>query len=78
MVADPNLLTLQTIDNLQEFAAYLEDQAGGRTSSEFLPPHARRCKEALLTITILLPKLRTLDLDREVTASSRRLCMNCD
>lgn len=80
MFIDPRTLMNQTIDDLQTLAAYLEDEVDERTHDlEKLTPEGRRCKEALMTINVLLPKLRAVMLidDRQVRATSP-VCVNCD
>ena len=80
MFIDPRTLMNQTIDDLQALAAYLEDEVDERTHDvETLSPERRRCKEALLTINILLPKLRAVMLIEEIQVRpTASMCLNCD
>jgi hypothetical protein len=80
MFIDPRALMNQTIDDLQSLAAYLEDEVDERThDQDKLTAEARRCKEALLTINVLLPKLRAVMLIEEIQARpTSRVCVNCD
>ena len=59
MFIDPLQLIDQTIDHLQTLAAHFEDETNeGMPNPGTLSPDARRCKEALMTINVLIPKLR--------------------
>jgi hypothetical protein len=80
MFIDPRTLMHQTIDDLQTLAAYLEDEVDERTHDhEKLTPEGRRCKEALMTINVLLPKLRAVMLIEEIPARVHApVCVNCD
>lgn len=79
MFIDPNALNQQIVDELETLATYLEDEVDERVRSpQALPPYARRCKEVLNTIRVLLPKLRTLDLPRDAAPSGAPSCINCD
>jgi hypothetical protein len=80
MFIDPRTLMNQTIDDLQTLAAYLEDEVDERThDQEKLTPEGRRCKEALMTINVLLPKLRAVMLIDEIQVRAKLpACVNCD
>ena len=80
MFIDPRTLMTQTIDDLQSLAAYLEDEVDERTHDrEKLTPEGRRCKEALMTINVLLPKLRAVMLIEEIQVrATSPACVNCD
>jgi hypothetical protein len=78
MFTDPRQLIDQTIDDLQSLSAYLEDEAGGRLADPArLTPQARMYKEALLTISVLIPKLRAARLSHE-PLRYLRACEACD
>jgi hypothetical protein len=78
MFTDPCQLIDQTIDDLQSLSAYLEDEAGGRLPDQTaLTPEARMYKEALLTISVLIPKLRAARLSHEPMRYVRA-CNACD
>ena len=80
MFIDPRTIMNQTIDDLQTLAAYLEDEVDERTHDhEKLTPEGRRCKEALMTINVLLPKLRAVMLIDEMQVRAKSpACVNCD
>jgi hypothetical protein len=80
MFIEPTALLEQTIDTLQTLAAYLEDEVDERTRpAASLSPEARRCKEALLTINVLIPKLRSVQMLQELPrAATPRICANCE
>jgi hypothetical protein len=81
MFIDPVQLIDQTIDHLQTLAAHFEDETSPSFSESALSPEARRCKEALLTITVLIPKLRAARLAQERTqleTRQQRLCLHCE
>jgi hypothetical protein len=55
----PRLLLDTSIAQLQTLASFLAEQMGEyRQKSVFATPEARACKEILLTISVLIPKLR--------------------
>jgi len=80
MFIEPRALMNQTIDDLQTLAAYLEDEVDERTHDhDKLSAEARRCKEALMTINVLLPKLRAVMLMEEIQVRpTAPVCANCD
>ena len=79
MFIEPSALLDQTIDTLQTLAAYLEDEVDERTQpATSLSPEARRCKEALLTINVLIPKLRSVQMLQQLPRLAPRICANCD
>ena len=79
MFIEPSALLDQTIDTLQTLAAYLEDEVDERTQpATSLSPEARRCKEALLTINVLIPKLRSVQMLQQLPRLGPRICANCD
>ena len=54
---EPTLLIQQSIEQLERLSVMLADEILGERR-EALPQHKRISKEALLTISVLLPKLR--------------------
>jgi hypothetical protein len=79
MTSAPRVLLDTSIANLRTLAAFFADQLGncGRVSA--VPsPEARACQEALLTISVLIPKLqaaRYVVADAALPASH---CPSCD
>lgn len=80
MYIDPVQLIDQTIDQLQTLAAHFEDEtSAGLSSAAALGPEARRCKEALMTINVLIPKLRAARLAQpQLNARQQRMCLHCE
>lgn len=80
MFIDSQTLFTQTIDNLESVAAYLRDEVDERVRSRQLTDEERRCKEALLTLSVLVPKLRAVQIDqvRSIAAQQLPLCTHCD
>ncbi len=78
MFTDPVQLIDQTLDDLQTLSAYLEDESGGRILDvRQLTPQARAYREMLLTISVLIPKLRAARLAHE-PPRRMRACAACD
>lgn len=79
MTSAPSVLLDTSIANLRTLAAFFADELGncGRASS--VPsPEARACQEALLTISVLIPKLQAA---RYVVADGAQAvprCTTCD
>jgi hypothetical protein len=80
MFLDPIQLIDQTIDDLQTLAAHFEDETSeGLTRGSALSPEARRCKEALMTINVLIPKLRAARLAQpQLNTRQQRMCLHCE
>ena len=85
MFIDPLQLIDETIDHLQTLAAHFEDETSplpneqGPTSAKVLSPDAKRCKEALLTINVLIPKLRAARIAQpRLNTRQHRMCLNCE
>jgi len=80
MFIDPVQLIDQTIDQLQTLAAHFEDETSERMpNASPLSPDAKRCKEALMTINVLIPKLRAARMARPMlNARQHRMCLNCE
>jgi hypothetical protein len=84
MFIDPLQLIDETIDHLQTLAAHFEDETSpllneGGMNATPLSPDAKRCKEALLTINILIPKLRAARIAQpRLNTRQQRMCLNCE
>lgn len=80
MYIDPLQLIDQTIDHLQTLAAHFEDESGTASAvAASLSPEARRCREALLTINVLIPKLRAARLAQpQLNTRQQRMCLSCE
>lgn len=80
MYIDPLQLIDQTIDHLQTLAAHFEDETSeGLSNAGPLSPDARRCKEALMTINVLIPKLRAARMIQpHLNPRQQRMCLHCD
>jgi hypothetical protein len=84
MFIDPLQLIDETIDHLQTLAAHFEDETSpllneGRSNATPLSPDAKRCKEALLTINVLIPKLRAARIAQpRLNTRQQRMCLNCE
>ena len=80
MFIDPLQLIDQTIDHLQTLAAHFEDETSeGLSNSAPLSPDAKRCKEALLTINVLIPRLRAARMAQpQLNTRQQRMCLHCE
>jgi len=80
MFIDPLQLIDQTIDQLQTLAAHFEDEmCEGVPNAQPLSPDARRCKEALMTINVLIPKLRAARMATpNLNPRQQRMCLSCE
>ena len=59
MTPAPRLLLDTSIANLRTLAAFFADELGNCGRASPVPsPEARACQEALLTISVLIPKLQ--------------------
>jgi len=81
MFIEPRQLIADTIDQLETISAYFADEVDERIHApDKLPVEALAAKEALQTIKILIPKLRTAQ--GNLTASSAQLqfreCLHCE
>jgi hypothetical protein len=78
MFITPLALIDRTIDDLESLREMLADEVDMRVRSE-LPPEGRLCKEALLTIGVLLPKLRAVRCSPvAMTGEYRGMCASCE
>lgn len=79
MFIDPLQLIDETIDHLQTLAAHFEDETSESLANASLSPDAKRCKEALLTINVLIPKLRAARIAQpRLNTRQQRMCLNCE
>lgn len=81
MFVEPRQLIVDTIDKLETISAYFADEIEERTGATgALPVQVLAAKEALQTIKVLIPKLRTAQ--GNLASGSRQLpireCMNCE
>jgi hypothetical protein len=81
MFIEPRQLIGETIDQLETISAYFADEIDERIrAADKLPVEALAAKEALQTIKILIPKLRTAQ--GSFAASSTQLqfreCQSCE
>jgi len=58
MTLSPRLLLDTSIAQLQTLASFLAEEMGEQRERSRASPEARACKEILLTISVLIPKLR--------------------
>jgi hypothetical protein len=81
MTITPQVLLDTSIAQLQTLASFLSEEMGTQQpqfTSQALTPQTRACKEILLTISVLIPKLQAA---RYVVAGDevrRRPCLHCD
>jgi hypothetical protein len=81
MFIDPRTLFDETLEHLETLSVYLADEVDERTHEQSqLTPDARRCKEALLTIKVLIPKLRDARAAQIFHGAPNQLtlCVHCD
>ena len=78
MFVTPLTLIDRTIEHLETLTEVLADEVDERLLSE-LKPEGKLCKEALLTISVLLPKLKAVRCTPvAMTADYRSACPSCD
>jgi hypothetical protein len=70
----------RSIAQLESLAAFLADEVEKPWTTTLLPLSERRlCKEALLTISVLLPKLHAVQRAHVVSsAEGSSRCLSCD
>lgn len=74
-MANPVLITIKTLESLAaDFAVDVQGAAGSRP----LPPEVRVRKETLLTISVLLGKLREVEMFPGVPVVPGRGCVACE
>ena len=79
MTSAPRVLLDTSIANLRTLAAFFADELGhcGRASNG-PSPEARACQEALLTISVLIPKLQAARYVVADAALPAARCPSCD
>lgn len=78
MFVTPLTLIDRTIEHLETLTEVLADEVDERLISE-LRPEGKLCKEALLTISVLLPKLKAVRCTPiAMTTEYRSACPSCD
>jgi hypothetical protein len=78
MFVTPLRLIDQTIDDLEALTEVLSDEVDTRVNAH-VRPEGKICKEALLTISILLPKLKAVRCSPvAMTGEYRSACPSCD
>jgi hypothetical protein len=79
MASAPSVLLDTSIENLRTLARFFTDELGncGRTAP-VASPQARACREALLTISVLIPKLQAARYLVADAAEPTRRCPLCD
>jgi hypothetical protein len=79
MTTTPRVLLDTSIAQLQTLAGFLADEIGEyRQRSAVATPEARACKEILLTISVLIPKLQAARYVVTEDGTARRRCLDCD
>lgn len=82
MANEPPVLVDRSIAQLETLAAFLADEVERPWTTTLLPFSQRRlCKEALLTISVLLPKLRAVQRAAHGSSADRQQpsrCTSCD
>ena len=78
MFVTPLRLIDQTIDDLEALTEVLSDEVDTRVNAQ-MRPEGKICKEALLTISVLLPKLKAVHCSPvAMTGEYRSACPLCD
>ena len=81
MTIPPRLLLDTSIAQLQTLAAFLSEEMGEFRQKPLVPtPEARACREILLTISVLIPKLQAARYVVAEEAHTGRLghCPDCE
>jgi hypothetical protein len=81
MFIDPLTVLDGTLESLELLSAFLSDEIDERMHDpDTLTPQARKCREALLTIKVLLPKLREVRAAqmRQLAHNQLPLCIHCE
>jgi len=81
MFIDPLTVLDGTLENLEMLSAFLSDEIDERTHDpETLSPQARKYKEALLSIKVLMPKLREVRAAQlgQIARNQLPLCIHCE
>jgi hypothetical protein len=79
MTITPRVLLDTSIAQLQTLAAFLAEEMGEyRQRTVVATPETRACKEILLTISVLIPKLQAARYVVADEASRPGRCVECD
>ena len=79
MTIPPRLLLDTSIAQLQTLASFLAEEMGDfRDRASGVTPEARACKEILLTISVLIPKLQAARYVVADEGATARGCFNCE
>jgi hypothetical protein len=79
MTSAPRVLLDTSIANLRTLAAFFADELGNCGRASKVPsPEARACQEALLTISVLIPKLQAARYVVADAALPATRCANCE
>jgi hypothetical protein len=79
MTPAPKMLLDTSIANLHTLAAYFADELGNCGQTATVPsPEARACQEALMTISVLIPKLQAARYIVADAAAPESRCPACE
>jgi hypothetical protein len=79
MTLAPRVLLDTSIANLRTLAAFFADEFGNCGQASAVPsPEARACQEALLTISVLIPKLQAARYVVADAALPASRCPSCE
>jgi len=79
MTVSPRVLLDTSIAQLQTLASFLAEEMGEyRERSVAAAPEARACKEILLTISVLIPKLQAARYVVLPNGVGQSRCFNCE
>jgi hypothetical protein len=79
MTTEPHVLLEASIAQLRTLAAFFADELGNSAERSEVPtPEARACKEALLTISVLIPKLQAARCIVSDGGLNARHCSSCN
>lgn len=78
MTLAPRALLDTSIANLRTLAAFFADELNCGRASPVPSPEARACQEALLTISVLIPKLQAARYVMVDAALAAPRCPTCD
>jgi hypothetical protein len=78
MVTDPTSLIQEAIQQLEKLSAFLADEVQSGRRGTSLPPKKRISKEALLSISVLIPKLRAARSLHAHENQIGRTCPHCE
>jgi hypothetical protein len=79
MTTEPCVLLEASIAQLRTLAAFFADELGNSAERSEVPtPEVRACKEALLTISVLIPKLQAARYIVGDGGIAARRCTSCN